>query len=233
MSTPVPTNPQATPNDSNQPAATPGFEHALHSFWQKNAQAVYAFCAVVVLVIVAKGGYDMYVRWQTSKVSAEYGAATTNEKLKAFAAAHPGNQLAGAAKLRLADDAYSNGNYTQAASDYQAASDIFKGGVLGGRARLGIAMSRLQAGQTADAEAQLKLIAGDSTLLRSIRAEAAYQLASFVAQAGRNDEAQKYLDQLNAIDPAGSWAQRGMLLKLSLPAPAAVSAPAPVPAAKP
>lgn len=225
MSTPTPTAPNAQPSNPNQPEITPGFEYKLHEFWRKNANAIYAFCAVVLLVILGKGGYDMYVRWQNDKVSAEYRAATTNDKLKAFAASHAGHVLAGAAKLRLADESYANGNYLQAGTDYQAAADILKVGPLGGRARLGVAMAKVLGGQTADGEAQLKLIANDASLLKAVRAEAAYQLASLVAQAGRNDEALKYLDQVAAVDPASIWAQRAMMLRVTLPAAATPAKP--------
>jgi predicted negative regulator of RcsB-dependent stress response len=221
MSTPAPSASNSTPNDPNQPVVEPGFEYKLHEFWRKNSGAVYAFCAVVLLVILGKGGYDMYVRWQNDKVSAEYRSATTSEKLKSFAASHSGHLLAGAAKLRLADEAYVAGNFGQAASDYQAAAEIFKAGPLGSRARLGAAMSKVMGGQNADGEAQLKLIANDASLLKTVRAEAAYQLASLDVQAGRTDEALKYLDQVNAVDPASTWAQRAMMLRATLPAPTA------------
>jgi hypothetical protein len=37
----------------------------------------------------------------------------------------------------------------------------------------------------------------------------------------------KYLDQVNSIDPTGTWAQRAMMLRMTMPAPAATaSAPA-------
>jgi len=224
MSTPAPSNPNATPIDPDQPVAVHGFEHSLHEFWQRNSRAIYAFCVIVLIAIIGKGGFDTYTRWQDDKVAAEYATASTNDKLKAFAAAHPNHQLAGAAKLRLADDAYSAGNYTQAILDYQTAADVLKTGPFAGRARLGNAMCKLLAGQAAEGENQLKQLANDLGQMKAIRAEAAYQLASTAAQAGRNDEALKFLDQVNSIEPAGTWAQRAMMLRVTLPAPLAPAA---------
>ena len=57
--------------------------------------------------------------------------------------------------------------------------------------------------------------------MKAVRAEASYQLASLAAAASRNDEALKYLDQVTMIEPAGTWAQRALVLRATLPAPAA------------
>lgn len=216
MSTPAPTNQNDPKSDANDSAATLDFEQKLHDFWQKNARAIYAMCAVIALAIVGKGAVDLYGKWKIEQVSSAYRLATTDEKLRAFATANPGQPLAGAALLRLADDAYFIGNYTQAATDYKAAVGDLKDGPLAGRARLGMAMSRLLGGQAAEGEAQLKLIINDSSLLKTLRAEAAYQLASSEAQAGRTDEALKDLDQVNAFEPSGAWAQRAMMLRIQL-----------------
>jgi hypothetical protein len=224
MPTPAPLNPNSTPAASDEPAVVLGLEHHLHKFWEKNARSVYAFCAVVLLVIVGKGVYEFYEGWQDKKLGTEYAAASTSEKLKAFASAHPKHPLGGAARLRLADEAFSNNNYAQAALDYQAAADVLKESAFVGRARLGSAISKLQGGQSSDGEAQLKLLASDSSQLKTIRAEAAYQLASAAAAAGRTDDALKFLDQVTTLAPTGTWAQRSMMLRVTLPTPAVSAA---------
>jgi len=228
MTTPAPSEPNPTPAPvEGQPAATPGHEHQFLQFWEKNSRTIYVVCAVILIAIIAKGGLDTYARYKNDQVGRDYAACSTSEKLKAFAAAHTGHQLAGAARLRLADEAYAAGNYTQAAADYQAAADALKASPFASRARIGIASAKLYAGQTADAEAAFKLIANDASLLKAARAEAAYQLASTAAAAGRNDEALKYLDQINTIEQSGFWAQRAIMLRMSLPAPAATTPAAP------
>ncbi len=219
MSTPAPIDPTTTAAASGEPVEPMGFEYALHKFWEKNAKSVYAFSVLVLLVILGKGGYDYYQDWQNKKVGAEYAAASTSEKLKSFVTANPTHPLAGAARLRLADEAYVARNFKQAALDYQASADIFKTSPFAGRALLGAAIAKLQAGQQVEGLAQLNVLAKDESQLKAVRAEAAYQLASEAATAGRTDDAHKFLDQVSSISPAGAWAQRAMMLRSTLPAP--------------
>jgi len=226
MSTPVPSNQHPTPATSSDVIVPPSFEEQLHKFWKNYANPIYTLCVIVLVAIIGKGGYDMYVTSQENQVGADYTAASTSEKLKAFAAAHSGHQLAGVAKLRLADEAYVAGNFTQAALDYQAAVDRLKTGPFAGRARLGCAMAKLQAGQTAEGENQLKQLANDDKQMKAVRAEAAYQLASQAAAAGRNDDALKFLDQVMTVEQGGTWAQRAMMLRSTLPVPTAINLPA-------
>jgi predicted negative regulator of RcsB-dependent stress response len=224
MSTPAPITPNQTPASTGESTVTPGFEHKLHDFWQRNSKAVYLFCLIVLVAIIGKGAYGSYRVMQDNKVRDAYAAASTSEKLKAFATENAGHALAGVAWLRLADEAYAAGNYALAAQNYQAASTM-KDSPLAGRATLGLAIAKLQAGQASEAETLLKQISSDAKQMKGIRAEAAYQLASTASAAGRTDEALKYLDQVTAIEPTGTWAQRAMMLRITLPAPT-LAAPA-------
>lgn len=228
MTTPAPSEPTPTPATvEGQPAATPGHDHAFQQFWEKNSRTIYIVCAIILVGIIAKGALDTYQRYKDDEVGRQFATCNTPEKLKAFAAANAGHQLAGVAKLRIADETYAAGNYTQAATDYQSAAEALKDSPFASRARLGVATAKLQAGQTADAENLFKLIANDTSLLKSARAEAAYQLASVAIAAGRNDEALKQLDLINNLDSEGSWARRALMLRMSLPAPVATpNAPA-------
>jgi len=221
MSTPAPSNPKSTPVTSGDPVTAESFEYRLHKFWENYANAIYLFCAIVLIAIIGKGGYDFYAVRHENEIGADYAAASTNDKLRAFAAAHPGHQLAGVARLRLGDEAFTAGNFTQAATEYQTATEALKTGPFAGRARLGNAVSKLRTGQTGEAESQLKQLSNDASQMKAVRAEAAYQLASEAAGAGRNDEALKYLDQVMTIEQAGTWAQRALMLRATLPAPTA------------
>jgi len=218
MPTPAPSNPNLTPAAAGDPVAAPNFEARLHTFWEKYANAVYMLCAIVLIAIIGKGGYESYVAHHENEIGADYAAASSNEKLKAFATGHPGHQLAGVARLRLGDDAYTNGDFTQASLDYQAAVEVLKAGPFAGRARLGLAMAKLLGGQTADGENQLKQLANDVGQMKTVRAEATYQLAAQANAAGHTDEALKYLDQIMTIEPSGVWAQRAMMLRSTLSA---------------
>lgn len=196
---------------------------------------VYALCAVILLAIIGRGGLEYYQHQREESLQADYAAATTPDKLKAFIAQNPDHTLAGVASLRLADDAYSAGNYADAQTNYQHAGEILKGTVLGGRALVGAAVSKVNLGQASDAEEKLKQIANDASQLKPVRAEAAYHVATLALDAGRADEATKYLDLVSSVDQSGIWAERALALRTTVPG-AAPSAPPTVsvsPAAKP
>lgn len=218
-----------------QPALT--FEEKLHQFWQTNRAAVLGLCALVLLVVIGKGWWEISQRRKERQIESAYAAATTPEQLSAFAAEHPSHELAAIAELRIADEAYSNGKAADALAGYEKACAILKDGPLATRAQLGRALAAIQAGKTSEGTEALKKITNDATALNASRAQAAYQLAALAADAGNGDEARKYIEQVNQIDPASSWARRGMMLQASLPiavGPAAAPAtPAATPSATP
>ncbi|MGH7956119.1 MAG: tetratricopeptide repeat protein [Opitutaceae bacterium] len=203
------------------------FEERLQLFWRKNRNVVLGFCAAVLLAIVGKGAWDYMARQKELEVEKAYAAAATTEQWKAFSAEHPNHPLGGIAQLRIADEAYAASKSADAIAGYDKAVAILKTGPLAARARLGRALSKAQAGTTAEAATGLKQIADDANQFKAVRAEAAYHLTSLAVGAGNAAEAQKYVDQLNQIDPMGAWAQRAIMLRSTLPAtPAPAAAPA-------
>ncbi len=233
MSTPAtPSAPQPAGDDRklvsvDESYIAPSFEDKLHLFWKKNGKAVLALCAVVLLGIVAKGGWDYLQAQKELDIEKAYAGATTSEQLKTFAAANAGHSLAGVAQLRLADEAYAAGKSADAIAAYDKAFAALKTGPLAARAQLGRALAKVQAGKAAEATTDLKQIAADTGQFKGVRAEAAYHLTSLAAEAANAAEVQKYSDQLMQLDPAGPWTQRALMLRASTPAaPAAMVAPA-------
>jgi hypothetical protein len=205
-----PSNKNAAASLPAEQTAPPNFEAKLHEFWQKNRNAIFAVCVVVLLAVAAKGGWELYTTQREKSLATDYVAAATSEKLHDFAHEHQGSPLAGVAHLRLADEEYAAGNYADAIVDYTQASTALAGTPFAGRAQLGAAIAKIQAGSAADGEAQLKQIANDLTLLKAVRAEAAYDLASAAADEGRADDAKKFAAQVQQIDPDGPWAKRAL-----------------------
>lgn len=206
------------------------FEDKVSVFWQNNRTLVVAACVAVVIAIVAKGGWEYLARQRELDVQRAYAAAKTPEQLKAFAESHQGHDLGAIAQLRIADDAYKAGKGAEAVAAYEKALKALEGGPLAARAQVGRAMANVLAGKKAEATNELKQLSGDTKQLKAVRAEATYHLASLAAEAGNSAEVQKLSDQLMQIDPSSPWASRGMALRATLPAPAAVSA---APAADP
>lgn len=230
MTTPAtPSQPTPAGDDRNLVAvdanyASPMLEDKLHTFWKKNGTAVIVLCALVLVGIIAKGGWDYMAAQKEADVQKDYAAATTPEKLKAFAAAHADHTLGAVAQLRLADDAYAAGKAAEAVTGYEQVVTLLKTGPLATRAKLGAAMSKIASGKTAEGETALKALANDSAEAKGVRVESAYQLASLAADAGRADDVKKYSDLVAQIDPASPWTQRAMSLRSTLPtAPASAA----------
>jgi hypothetical protein len=202
---------------SAAPAVEPGFEVALHAFWEKNRNLILIVCAAALLGIVARESMQYLTTQHEKNVQAEYAKiADQPAKLAAFAAAHSGHALAGVAWLRLADDKFSSGDYAAAATNYQKAAGSLKNEALLGRAKLGAAISQISGSDQAGGLAGLKALSADATLLKGVRAEATYHLASLAAEAGNVDEVRKLVEQVGRIDVTGAWSQRATVLLAGL-----------------
>jgi hypothetical protein len=208
------------------------FEDTLQRLWAQYGKAIIIGCVAVLLAILAKGGLDYLAAQKEVEVRQAYAAATTPEKLKAFAGAHAGHVLAGVAHLRMADEAYAAGQGSEAVTHYEASLKALAAGPLEGRNQLGLAMAQVLAGRTAEGEAALKQLADRTSAPAGLRAQAAYQLASLAQTAGRADDVNKFADLVVQIDATSPWAQRALTLRSQSPAPAgaAVAAAPAVPA---
>jgi hypothetical protein len=226
----MPTTPHSVPpsgDDRNlvtidENYLAPTFEDRLRLFWEKNSRAVLAVIALVIVSILAKGGYEIIHAQNEKAVAADYAAATTDDQLKAFVADHSSHTLGGLAQLRLADTAYAAGNYTEARTAYEKAVSILKSNTFGERARVGAAISAVLAGSATEGEAALKQLSADITLGKLVRAEATYHLASLAAAAGNTAEAVRLIEQVTVIDQEGPWVDRASMLRATLPKTAPV-----------
>jgi hypothetical protein len=232
MSTPVtPSNPSPAGPAGDDRNLVPvdattavSFEEKLEIFWQKYRGAVFGVCALVIVAILGKGGWEYLQRQKEAEVKKAYAAAATAEQLKAFSAATPDHPLAAVAQVRIADEAYTAGKGAEAVAAYDKALTIAKDGPLAVRAKLGRAVAKVSAGKASEASAELAQLANDANTFKGVRAEAAYHLTSLAVEAKNAADAQKYSDLLMQIDPTSPWTQRGLALRASLPAPAATAA---------
>jgi len=196
-----------------------GLEEKMHKFWADHRQHVTYACIAVLLVILGKGAWDKLAEVRENNLQAEFTAATASPaKLASFADQYSAHALGGVAYLTLADQKYEAGDFVQAAGFYRKATTAISFPTLAGRARLGEAVSNLNAGNRAAGETTLKAIAADTSLLKVTRAEAYYHLASLAAEASKADEVRKMVEELGKIDASGMWSQRATLLLVSLPA---------------
>ncbi|MEI7566768.1 MAG: tetratricopeptide repeat protein [Opitutaceae bacterium] len=229
MSQLPPTTPDSPQADAaTVPVAAPSFEVIVHAFWEKNRNFIFGLCAAALVAIVVREGWQYFAAQHEAEVQADYARiAEQPTRLTAFAEAHAGHALAGVAYLKLADDKFSAGDFTGAAPAYAQAASQLKNAALVGRAQLGAAISQFSGADKTAGEAALKKLSADATLLKSVRAEATYHLASVAAAAGKAVEVKQLAEQISQIDATGAWAQRATMLLSTLPADnSAVSAPA-------
>jgi predicted negative regulator of RcsB-dependent stress response len=225
--TATPTDPASAGDQHSPAAAAPAsaaltFEDQLHLFWRRNRTFVIAGCVIAVLAIVGVGVWDHMEKSRELEIQQAYATAATPEALKAFADSHAGHALAGAAYLRLADDAFANSKAAEAVTNYEKAAEIFKDGPFAARTKLGLAIARIASGKAGEGATGLKALAEDANQFKGIRVEAAYHLASLAADTGVASDVVKYSDLLMQIDPTSPWTQRAFALRATLP-PAAVA----------
>ncbi len=228
---------KSAPDSQNDKAPAVPFDETLHAIWQKNKNFAYSVIAAALVAVLGYYGFEYFQRQKEAAIAADYAAAGTSAKLKAFADEHPGHALGGLARLRLADEAFTAKNYAEAAAAYQQAAAALGTSPFAGRARLGAAVAKVHAGQTAEGEAALNKLANDGAQIQDVRAEAAYHLGTLALAAGRKDDALKHFDLVSAIAPSSLWSQQAMFRRslavdaASAPAGATPAATAPAPAA--
>ena len=235
MSTMPSNQPAVKPNRPGDPAdkteIEPPFEEQLRAIWDKkeNRTAVFVGFAIVVVIIVGWYGYKALAAERETQIETAYSAAVTPARLRMFARDNVGHTLAGAADLKLADDAYAAGNYAEAIENYARAAGTLSGTPLASRALLGKAVCQIRSGKNAEGTALLRQLAEDPSQLKAMRCEAAYHLSTLAFDAGNSDDVNKFTDLIMQVDPASSWSQRSLLLRARLPVAAAAPGPVPAP----
>jgi hypothetical protein len=214
----------ATPSAPNQAETPLSPEEYLKQAWGRYGNFIYLLFIAVALGILGKGGWDYLNAQKELGIQKEYSLCVTTDSFRAFAANHPGHPLTGAAELTVADYSYAAGKFAEALGAYTSAVADLPNGPIQDRARLGVAMSQALTGKAADAEANLRRLVNDTSVLKVIRCEAGYHLAMLAIGAGRGGEVQAIAEQLLKIDPESPFAERAFTLRP--PVPEAVSVPA-------
>ncbi len=227
----VPT-PSPQPHDPANPPPPAGAEEfalKVGLFWEKNRSAILLLIAIVFVALVGREGWQWFQASRERDIEETYAKIGDRlEQLPKFANEHAGHSLAGVAWLRLGDDAYTKNDFKSAAAHYAKAADALENVALKSRARLGAGIAQLAGGDRTAAETSLKALSGDAKAVKPVRAEAAYNLAVLAHEAGKDDDAKKFIEQITQIDAMSLWAQRGFALRAQIDAakPATPAAPA-------
>ena len=180
-------------------------------FWKRNRGTIVTAFVLIAAILLGSAIYRTWRSNRTVAVQNAYVAAATPEALDSFAQTFAGEPLAAVAALQVADAAYTDGRFEEAARRYAAAAQALTVPEMAQRAQLGAAVALIRAGKDADCAA-LKAVAQNAEFYDAIRAQAAYQLALLAAQGNRFQEAYGWLEQLGNLPYAGIWAQRAQTL---------------------
>ncbi|MDQ8194521.1 hypothetical protein QEH59_08785 [Coraliomargarita sp. SDUM461004] len=184
------------------------FEDRVSIYWMENKGFISGCVFALALLIVAFNGMRIYTNHAKAKLQESYSEAINNETLAEFAQANPNKDLGGLAALTVADQAYAAQEFEKALNFYSIASQALADNILAGRARLGQAFANFYNDNQSQALAQLTAIAEDTSLAEVARAEAAYHLAIEADAAGRSEDYDRYVAQIQSSPLATQWQQR-------------------------
>lgn len=193
------------------------FEDKVWLFWARNKAAIIAGAVAALLAVVAVQGYRIYQEKKLAQLQDSYIQASQSGALESFGQQHADTTLGGLALLESADKQYAEENYTAAAKLYQEAILPLNNTPFAQRARLGLGMSQLKAGQKNEAINTLKALADDSQAIGALRGEAAYNIAIFSVSEKDFATAQTWIDRISKIPNASFWGERARLLVEAVP----------------
>ena len=192
-------------------------EEQLLVYWNRHKNQIVLGVGVAVILII---GFQVTKWWSAKSVSDRseaYASASDDSQKEAFADDHSGTDLGGVAYLELADGAYTEGEYASAVSYYEKAFSAFDMIEFKQRAHLGLAMSRLQAGEESNASKDLEAIANNAEYPDAARGEALYQLSVIDWQNGDFVSMLAHQDRIDGLANAGNWQGKALQLQNSIP----------------
>ena len=217
------------PTEKNQPAkkgdtfqkldeayAESSMEDQLIVYWNRHKnQIALGLIAAVVLIV----GIQLSKWWSQKSIDdqgAAYASAVDNAQKEAFADKNSGKDLGGVAYLELADLAYEEKDFGKAASFYEKAYKAFDLVAFKQRAHLGIAVSRLKAGDMAIAVKDLESISLEDSYPDVAKAEALFHLSILDWEKGAFDSMLNRHEEIEGMANAGGWRMKTLELQNSV-----------------
>tara|TARA_B100001123_G_scaffold449900_1_gene617372 strand:+ start:4182 stop:4925 length:744 start_codon:yes stop_codon:yes gene_type:complete len=197
--------------------AESSLEEQLFVYWNRyKNQASLLLIAAVFLVVGIQGS-----KWWSAKSITDrgdaYTAAVDDSQREAFADDNSGNELGGVAYLELADKSYEDQNFERSATFYEKAFKAFDLVAFKQRAHLGIAISRLKAGQIDESIKDLEAISLQEDYPDVAKSEALYHLSILDWENGAFESMLEKHETIQGIPNAGSWRIKVLELQNSIP----------------
>lgn len=212
----MPQDPRPSPpgDDRNLVVVDEDFAHAdaedrLWLFWERHRNRVVGAVTAVVVGLIA---FFAWTEWEAARreaVRAEYAALADDAARRAFALAHPGNPLAVAALLEVADREHAAGKGSSKAYAEAAAADPGKsraGQALRWRARLYEGLLALDENAVESGRVRLAEVAEAAEAPEALRGPAFLALARAALAAKDVEGARAWLDKMDRLlGPNHPW----------------------------
>ncbi len=189
-------------------AAEISFEDKMNVYWMENKGFILTCILILFVAVIGFQGARIFIQHNETAHREAYAEARTNETLAEFAKKNSDSALGAFAALDIADEAYEAKEFLKAKEFYSIAASGLKGTLLEGRALIGQAFAQYSAGEQSDGLALLAAISANSDLSQASRAEAAYHMAIEADAAGRTDEFESYVAQIEEFNMVPQWQQR-------------------------
>ena len=185
-------------SEDPQPEQPEFLDEKLRTAWERYGRLIYALIAIVALAIIAKERQLSCCMEQEGTCSKKglCGCDDARRLPAVCGGAQGAPWRRRSSSFKFADESYLDWKFAEAVSGYTKAVADLPAGPFQDRAKLGLAMSQVRDGKSADGEAALRLILNDESQLKTIRCEAGYDLADIAASTGRLDEVQKLAERL-------------------------------------
>lgn len=212
-----PGNKQDTFQKLDEAYAESDMEDQLLVYWNRHKNQILTGLIAAIVIII---GFQLAKWWSQKSVNDRgqaYAAASGDLQKKAFADKFSSTDLGGIAYLELADKAYAAGDFSAAIPNYEKAFKAFDLVEFKQRAHLGLAISRLQAGDESVAIKDLESIGSNSNYPDVSRAEALYHLSVIDWKQGDFESMLERHNQIEELANAGNWQSKATQLQNTIP----------------
>ena len=204
---PLTDDPNALKPDDDIPEAD--FEDRVLLYWERNRKNIMISLVMGATALVLYHLLFLFMDRREKSIGEAFNKCEDASAFVAFADEYSGHQLASAAFLKAANLSFEKGQYTESANYFEKALGQFTDDVLmSGRARLGMAMSKIGQNALEDGVQMLETIASSETEMDTTRAEASYAIAVL---AWEKEDYQTIRDQITLIsglEQPGYWIRR-------------------------
>ena len=172
-------------------------------YWKRNRNFIIFTIVAAFAIVIGVQGWKMYKASSGDTLAAAYAPGKKAEKHAVISKTHRRKTLSGVRPLHNSDPAVKAGKFADAQKLYSEAAKNLGEETLAGRAKIGMAMSAISAGDSAKGMEALEKVYKEGSVYS---AQAGYLLGLAKVQNGIVDEAKNLLKVISRINNNGVFA---------------------------